>query len=83
MLHHLLCRHDLLPDFSYLEQFIEQRAVVHHRFAKLLGVGLATLVAGRNELRRPITTVRLKLEQIQLVSGVEFTDAGGIGLQGA
>jgi hypothetical protein len=29
------------------------------------------------------TTVRLKLEQIQLVSGVEFTDACGIGLQGA
>jgi hypothetical protein len=30
-----------------------------------------------------ITTVRLKLEQIQLVSGVEFTDVRAIGLQGA
>jgi hypothetical protein len=29
------------------------------------------------------TTVRLKLEQIQLVSGVELADVSGIGLQGA
>jgi hypothetical protein len=29
------------------------------------------------------TTVRLKVEQVQLVSGVGFTDAGGIGPQGA
>ena len=29
------------------------------------------------------TTVRLKLEQIQLVSGVELGDASGISLQGA
>jgi hypothetical protein len=31
----------------------------------------------------PITTVRSKVEQIQLVSGVEQVDLGGIGLQGA
>jgi hypothetical protein len=30
-----------------------------------------------------LTTVRLKVEQVQLVSGVGFTDAGGIGPQGA
>ena len=30
-----------------------------------------------------LTTVRLKLEQIQLVSGVEFADVRAIGLQGA
>jgi CheY-like chemotaxis protein len=41
---------------------------------------LRALQAGAKDF---ITTVRLKLEQIQLVSGVEFTDVRAIGLQGA
>ena len=31
--------------FPYFEQFIEEGAVMHHRFAELLRVGLAALIA--------------------------------------
>ena len=42
-----------------------------------------TLPGPHPESLPEITTVRLKLEQIQLVSGVEFADVRAIGLQGA
>ena len=40
-------------------------------------------LADKIELSCPLTTVRLKVEQIQLVSGVKRFDLGCIGLQGA
>lgn len=38
----------------YLEQFIEEGAVMYHRLAEFLGVGFAAFIAHRNGLRRPV-----------------------------
>jgi len=49
----LLCN-DLLPRPSYLEQFIEEGAVVRNRIAQLLGVRRSTVFAHRDGLRRAL-----------------------------
>ena len=44
----------LLPRFPHLEQFIEQRAVMHNRFAQLLSVCRPLLIAQGDGLRRAV-----------------------------
>ena len=50
----LLCWHRLLLNNLYFEQLIEQRAVMHHGLAQLLGVGYALLIAHSYRLGRPV-----------------------------
>src|SRR5512135_468830 len=46
--------HCFLSSFPYLKQLIEEGAVMDHRFAQLLGVGFAALIAHRDGLRRSV-----------------------------
>ena len=45
---------NLLPRLPYLEQLIEEGAVIHNRFAQLLGVRRALLIAHSDGLRRSV-----------------------------